>query len=93
MATTTQTTDIPVTLRLSAQASAKLAARAAESGQDVASCASELIEQAITRPSIDEIMAPFRKQVAESGMSDEELDDFHRDLLAKVRAEMKAKSA
>jgi hypothetical protein len=38
-------------------------------------------------------MAPVRKQVAESGMSDEELDDFLRGELKAHRREKKAKSA
>jgi hypothetical protein len=93
MATSTQTAEIPVTLRLSERARARLAEQAANSGQDLSAIASELIEHAVTRPSIAEIMAPVWKQVTESGMSDEELDNFHRDLLAKVRSEKKAKSA
>jgi hypothetical protein len=54
--------------------------------------ASDLVEHAVTRPSIHEILAPFRKQVAESGMSDEELDDFFRGELEAHRREKKAKS-
>jgi hypothetical protein len=72
------TTEIPVTLPLTEQARAKLAEQAANSGQDISAVASDLIEHAVTRPSIDEITAPVRKQVAESGVSDDELDDFLR---------------
>ncbi len=94
MATTTQpTTELAMRLRLTQQAKDKLTQQAAETGRQLDDVASELLEQAIARPSVDELLAPFRKQVAESGMSDEELDDFHRDLLQKVRAEKKAKSA
>ena len=88
-----QTAEILVTLRLSERARAKLAEQAASSGQDLSAVASELVEHAITRPTVDEILAAYQKQVAESGMSDEELDSFHRELLAKVRSEKKAKSA
>jgi len=80
-------------LRLSQQTSEKLIQRAAQSGRDVASLAADLIEEAISRPTVDEALAPFRKQVAESGLSDEELDDFHRGLLAKMRNENKAKAS
>ncbi len=94
MATTTQpTTELAMRLRLTQKAKDKLTQQAAETGRQLDDVASELLEQAIARPSVDELLAPFRKQVAESGMSDEELDDFHRDLLQKVRAEKKAKSA
>jgi hypothetical protein len=85
--------EMPVTLRLSDQARAKLAERAAQSGQDVANYASELIEEAVTRPSVDELLAPFRKQVAESGMGDKELDAFYRGQLEEVRRENREKKA
>jgi len=92
MSTISHTEELLLKLRLSSAANQRLAERAAESGQDIAGYASQLIEREVSRPSIDEVLAPYRKQVAESGMSDEELDDFHRDLLAKVRAERKANS-
>jgi hypothetical protein len=87
------TTELQVTLRLSDRARAKLAERAASSGQDISSVASDLIEQSAARPNVDEVLAPFRKQVAQSGMSDEELDEFHRGLLAEVRSEKKARKS
>jgi hypothetical protein len=93
MATATKTTETPVTPRLADRARAKLAEQAANSGQDISAVASDLIEHAVTRPSIDEIMAPVRKQVAESGMSDEELDAFFRSELEAHRREKRAKSS
>ncbi len=93
MATPGQTTDTSITLHLSERARAKLAEQAKSSGQDISAVASELIEQAVTRPSIEEIMAPVRKQFIDSGMTDEQLDDLlHRELNAQ-RREKKAKSA
>ena len=80
-------------LRLSDRARAKLAEQAKQNGQDIAAVASDLIEQAVARPSVDEVLAPFRKQVAQSGMSDEELDDFLRAELEAHRREKKAKRA
>jgi hypothetical protein len=85
--------EITVTLRVSEQTSAKLAEQAANSGQDISAVASDLVEQAINRPSVDEVLAPFRREVAESGMSDEELDAFFRSELEAHRREKKAKSA
>ena len=93
MAATVHTTETPVTLRLSEHALAKLREKAANSGQDLSTVASRLIEQAITQPTVDELLAPFRKQVAESGMSDEELDAFLRKELEAHRREKRAKSA
>lgn len=77
-------TELAMKLRLSEKASEKLAQRAAESGQDLATVASRLLEEAVTRPTVDEVLAPFRKQVAESGMSDEELDEFFEDVREKA---------
>lgn len=90
MATTKHTTETTVTLRLSDLAQARLAEQAARSGHDISAAVSDLVEHAVTRPSIDEIMAPVRKQVAESGMSDEELDDFLQRELEAHRREKKA---
>ena len=87
-----QTTETSVTLRLSEKARAKLAEQAARSGQDISAIASDLVEHAVTQPTVDEVLAPFRRQVAESGMNDEELDAFLRAELDAHRRERKAKS-
>jgi pyruvate carboxylase len=87
------TTETPVTLKLSDGARSKLVKQAAESGRDISAVASDLIERAVSQPSVDEVLAPFRKQVAQSGMSDNELDDFLRGELEAHRREKKAKSA
>lgn len=90
-ATLGHTNEIAMKLKLSDQAKRRLEERAAQSGRDVAEYTSELVERAVTSPTIDEILAPVREQVAQSGMSEAELMDFGRDLLRKVRAERKAK--
>ncbi len=89
----THSTETPVTLRLSEQARAKLREQAANRGQDLSTFASKLIEQAVTEPTVDEVLAPFRKQVAESAMSDEQLDAFLLGELEAHRREKRAKSA
>ena len=68
----------------------RLAARAAARGEDVDTYTSRLIEEAVSSPTLDEVLAPYRQQVARSGMSDDEIDAFHRDLLDKVRKDRKA---
>ena len=94
MATTVEsTTELAMKLRLSKTASDKLIQRATETGRDLAAVASELIEQAVAQPPIDQVLAPFRKQVADSGMSDAELDAFFQAELNAHRLEKKAKSA
>ncbi len=86
-ATAEQITEFAMSIRLSKQSGEKLAQRAAESGKDIAAVASDLIERAIAQPTVDEVLAPFRKQVAESGMSDAELDAFLEDLREKAYQE------
>ena len=71
---------------------ARLKERAAESGETMPAYAAKVLSETVTRPTIDEILAPFRKQVAESGMSDEALDDFFRGELDALRREKKAKA-
>jgi predicted transcriptional regulator len=93
MSRVAKTTDTTVTLRLSKGARAKLAKQAANSGRDVSAIASDLIEQAVTRQNVDEVLAPFRKQVADSGMGDKELDKFLHGELEAHRQDKKAKSA
>lgn len=58
---------------LSPQAEAKLRERAAAEGKDLTAYASKILEQAVTRPSLDELLAPLRQEFAASGTSEEEL--------------------
>jgi len=93
MSVTPPLVEVSVTLRLSRKTQQKLADLSRQEEKDLSAVASELIEQAVTRPDVDELLAAYRQQVKDSGMSDDELDAFHRDLLHKVRQESKAKSA
>ena len=65
-----------LTLPISAEAEASLRKRAAAAGQDMAAFATHLLERAAAKPSVDELLAPFRRQVADSGMNDDQLDEF-----------------
>ena len=76
-----------ISISLTPEAETKLRHRAARLGQDLSIVASDLLEEAVRRPSVDELLAPARKQVAESGMDDQALDDFFRDVLKEVRDE------
>jgi len=63
----------------------KLRQRATDAGEDAATFARKTLEEKLHGPrSLDEILAPFRKQVAQSGMSDSELDDFYEGLRDEV---------
>ena len=74
-----------ISISLTAEAETKLSQRAARLGQDLSIVASDLLEEAVRRPSVDELLAPARRQVAESEMDNRTLDDFFRDVLKEVR--------
>jgi len=67
--------------------------RAKANGEDVAAYAVRLIQKALSAPSVDELLAPFRKQVEESGISDEELDRLGEELRDEVWQQHKARKA
>ena len=65
--------------------------RAEANGEDVSSFAARLLQNALNAPSVDELLAPFRMQVEESGISDGELDQLGEELRREVRQEHKAR--
>ncbi len=52
---------------------AKLRERAAAEGKDPTAYASDLLEDAVARLSLHDLLAPLRQQFAASGVTDEEL--------------------
>ena len=74
-----------IRISLTPEAETKLRQRAARLGQDLSIVASDLLEEAVRRPSVDELLASARRQVAESEMDNRTLDDFFRDVLKEVR--------
>jgi hypothetical protein len=67
--------------------------RAKANGEDVGSYAARLLKDALTAPSVDELLAPFRKQVEESGITDEELDSFGEEIRRDARQNAQARKA
>jgi len=63
---------------------AALENKARLSGRDAAEFVEDLVTKEVRSPSLDEILAPFRRQVEESGITDEELDE----LFTKARKEV-----
>ena len=45
-------------------------------GQDIKVYVQNLIQKQVLRPTLEEALAPVRQEFAESGMSEEDLDDF-----------------
>ena len=81
-----------ITIRIRPEVQEKLQQRAFDSGQDVEAYAERLIEKALSGPpSIDELLAPVRKQFAESGMTEEELDALIEEAREEVWQEKQAR--
>lgn len=68
MDTMTLTINLPKDVGTAVEKKAKL------SGRDSAEFIEDLVTREINRPSLDEILAPIRKNFADSGMSENDLD-------------------
>jgi hypothetical protein len=62
-----------ISIPLSPETESKLRTRAAAEGTDLSVYAAKLIEDAVNRPDLEELLAPLRRQFAASGDSDEQL--------------------
>ena len=74
-----------ITIRLTDDEQRQLAERAARNGRDVVEYVHLLIERDIQgSAAVDQALAPFRRQVEESGMTDDELGDFFEEVREEV---------
>ncbi len=76
-----------LTIELPAETERELSEFAKESGRTPEAVAADLIERHLALKTMDEILAPFRKQVAESGMTEAELDEFFQEVREEVAEE------
>ncbi len=67
--------------------------RAEANGEDVGEFVARIIQQAISTPSVDELLAPFRRQIEESGIADDDLDRLGEELRQEVRQERQTRKA
>jgi hypothetical protein len=65
-----------LTITLPTELEVQVQAAAARNGRDAEQYVLDVIKRAILKPSLDEILAPVRKQVAASGMNEEEFDQL-----------------
>jgi len=81
-----------LTIPISADAEAKLKAKAAQAGVDVTAYVSALVEQS-ARPSLSlrELSGPIADDFAKSGMTDVELGDLLEEAKHEMRAEKRAR--
>jgi len=76
-----------ISIPLSPDAEAKLRERAQSAGEDITSYAARLLDDAIRKPSLDELLAPVREAVNKTGMTEEELTSLLEKAKHDVRRE------
>ena len=82
-----------ITISLSPDQERRLTERAAQSGKDPVDYVRDLIDRDIHGPTLDEVLAPFRRQVEASGMPDDELGAFFEQVREEVWQEKQAKAS
>jgi hypothetical protein len=80
-----------ITITLPNDVTAALEKKALADGESVAGYIESLLKKQVIRPSIDEILSPFRQQFAESGMTEDELDEFVDEIREEIYQEKLAK--
>jgi len=80
-----------ITISLSPDQEQRLIERAGQSGKDPVDYVRDLIDRDIHGPRLDEVLAPFRRQVEASGMSNEELGAFFEEIRGEVWQEKQAR--
>lgn len=77
-------------ITLSKEAETRLKSKALAEGVDLDTFASKELERIASCRSLDEMLAPLRRQVEESGMTEDQLTDFLEDVKHEARAERRA---
>lgn len=72
---------------------AKLRARAIDAGKAPEAYAAEVLARDVTRPTLDEILAPVRDDFAQTGMSDNQIMELGRSELEALRNDKSANPA
>ncbi len=78
---------IELTISISDRTGSILQKRAKENGRDISDLVKDIVEDQALTPTLDELLAPVRKEVADKGITEDELDDFMYSLRNKVKAE------
>ena len=78
---------------LSDDAEARLRERALAAGVDAETYAARVLERELSRPTLDEVLAPLRAEVEATGMTEDELSDLLERAKHEMRAERRARRA
>lgn len=65
--------NMSLTIKLPAELEARVQEAATQHGQDAAEYVIDVVERALRKPSLDDVLAPVREQFAAGGMTEEEL--------------------
>lgn len=76
-----------LTISISEQIGNILQQRAKAKGRDINELVKEIVEDQALTPTLDELLAPVRQEVADKGVSEDEIDDFMYSLRRKVKEE------
>ncbi len=82
-----------ITITVPEEVERVLEQRAAASGQDVKELVEDMVKDQALRPTLDEILAPVRKEFAASGMTENEMDELIRAERRAMREEKHGKRA
>lgn len=93
MSSTTSPVSFPLTIQLPQDLRQRLAERASAEGQDLAGYVQRVLENETRKPTVDEALAPFRKEVEESGMTEDELEAFFEEVREEVWQEKHGRSS
>ncbi len=80
-----------VVLELEPEIEEALQKKAIADGKDVQNYIEDSLRKLALQPSLDEILAPFRREVAESGITDDELDALVEEAREEIYQEKLAK--
>ena len=71
---------IEVTISISEQTGHILQQRAKAKGRDITDLVKDIVEDQALTPTLDELLAPVRQEVADKGITEDEIDAFMYDL-------------
>jgi len=73
-----------ITISLPSEVETALLEKASANGKNIQNYIEDLLRKQALHPTLDELLAPVRQDFEESGMSEENLNDFFDDLRDKV---------
>jgi len=73
-----------ITIDLPSEVETALLEKASANGKNIQNYIEDLLRKQALRPTLDELLAPVRRDFEESGMGEEDLNNFFDDLRDKV---------